>query len=224
MSGIALSPGSPIALADFGQRYRVVVKAGTHTITSTETVLVDAGSAPVFTTDLQPSTPVVSGDDVTLEVATVATTPVTYQWQRPANGTWSDLVGRTGKVLELKAVRDQGTAYRVVATAGSRSTTSTETTLVVSQRSTTVRVSNVVAKRGKKVAVTLRASEAGKATIVVRQGKKRWTRTVDVSAGRTVVKLDKAVKKPRKVNVKVTLTPTSVDHAPATATRTVRVR
>lgn len=212
-----------IGVADIGHRYRVVATAGTRTATSAATVLVDQEQGPVFTTDLPAVTQVASGDDVTLTVAATADSTVRYQWQRLAGQTWTDLTGRTGPALELSAVRADGTQYRVVATAASKSATSSATTLAVTRKGTTVRAA-AKPRRGKPLTLTVRSSQAGKATVVVVHGKKRITRTVTVAEGLTKVKLGKLARKGTKATVKVTVTPTSVDHAPASVSRTFRVR
>src|SRR5690606_37687678 len=52
---------------DIGNGFRAVVTVGKRELVSTETVLVDAGGAPVFTTDLPAAVTVRSGNALRLE-------------------------------------------------------------------------------------------------------------------------------------------------------------
>lgn len=204
-----------VSADEIGNRYRVVVTAGTREVTSVETELVDAGDAPVFTTDLPETRQVKSGNKLTLQVEAAADRRVTYQWQKLEGGTWSDMVGRTGPVLALNSVRTNGERYRVVATAGVHSSTSTVTTVRVVKKASNVRLPKRTLRQGKPARLTVRANQAGTLKVVVRQGGKKMVRTLQVRKGATKVTLGKLARNNRKVRVRLVLTPHNQDHAKA---------
>lgn len=224
-----------VGAADLGTRYRAVVSAGTRSVTSTVTELVEAGQAPVFRTDLPATVTVAAGGSTTLRAEAVALAPVGYQWQRQQNGTWTDLPGRTGPVLELSQVRGAATSYRVLATAGTRSTPSAASTVTPVATQGTVTITSTKLKQGKAAVVKVRSDVDGVVQVRVVRGKKVVTGTVLVTAGTTAtVRTDKLKParsakaqrkaKKQKARVQVTLTPLSSDVAPARAEVTTRVR
>src|SRR5690606_33609595 len=94
-----------VGLGDYGTAFRAVVTDGTKSVTSTESVLVDATPAIKFTTNLPATVKVTSGKDLTLRVQGNTDAEVRYQWQRLVGGGWVDLEGRTGPTLTLEKVR-----------------------------------------------------------------------------------------------------------------------
>ena len=214
-----------IAADEVGTAYRVVVTAGTQQVVSGATVLVDATRTPELRTDLPSVVKVTSGRSVRLQVALDAATPAMLQWQRKQGSTWVDLVGRTGTTLDLDAVRSGG-QYRVVATAGNRTTTSRATTVTVNRAASRVKVLKVVARKGRVVQVRVRANADGLATVKVVNGGKVQRKAVAVKAGRTVtVKLGKLAKKAKgRAAVTVRLDASGPDHLDARTTKSVRVK
>lgn len=93
----------------------------------------DLTPAPTITTDLSAETEVLPGERVSLHVQATGEGELTYRWQeRRPGGDWTDIDGATRTRLDLGRVigEDFGTSYRVVVTAGTKSTVSTATTLV----------------------------------------------------------------------------------------------
>lgn len=222
--GATLSLGR-VGTDEVGTAYRVVVTAVTQQVVSGATVLVDATRTPVLTTDLPGSVTVMSGGDVTLQVALDADTPADLQWQRNVNGEWLDLPGRTGATLVLESVRT-GADYRVVATAGAHTTTSGTATVVVAKQAADVRVMKVKARAGKKAVVRVRSSVDGVAQVTLKRGTKVLRKVVVVTAERPVaVRLGTLPRKGTgKAVVTVVVTPNGLDHAPSKASKKVVVK
>jgi hypothetical protein len=195
---------------DHGQK--AVVTAGTKSVTSVETALVDATGAITFTTNLPATAKVTSGEDLPLRVSAMADSSVTYQWQRLVGSSWVHLLGRTGSSLNLEEVRTPGTKYRVLATAGTRTATSSVTAVKVVKRDSRVRMLKSTLKAGQKPIIKLRGSVAGKATVKVSQGKKTWVKSVVITKGRTkTVRFSSALLRGgnSKATVSLVLNPTS---------------
>lgn len=225
-TGAALTLGRVIA-DDFGTAYRVVVTAGTKSVTSTETVLVDETAAPVFAKNLPATTTVSSGKDLTLRVKATSNGAVRYRWQQRAGGSWVDLTGRTGETLTLRQVRDDRRQYRAVATAGSHEVASAATTVRVRRQATSVRVGGASLKAGQRPVVRVRGSVAGTVRVRVTAGQRSWTTTAKVGRS-SARRITLASPLPRglkgRATVTVVLTPSSVDHAPSKVVKKVKVK
>lgn len=119
-----------------------------------------------------------------------------------------------------------GANYRVVARAGERVTTSTATTVVVTQHPSSVQIAGAKVRPGKQVVVTVRSSVDGVAEVAVKRGTKVLKKVVVVKADQSVAVRLGALPKKGKGNATVTVavTPAGLDHAPATVSKKVAVR
>jgi hypothetical protein len=170
-----------------------------------------------------------AGDDVRLSVSATAAKPLGYQWQRRSgNGAWTNLAGKRAATLDLRGVTpaENHRRYRVVVTAGSRSTVSREVSLKVALRASSVKIGSVTAKRGKAVKVKVRPSADGTVKVRVKQGRTTLTKVVRVKAGRTVtVTLPRLSKKASgRATVTVSLDAAGSLHADSSARTSVKVR
>ncbi|WP_114422269.1 fibronectin type III domain-containing protein [Nocardioides houyundeii] len=200
--------------------------------------VVEAGApAPVFE-DLTPH-PVITaapaaeisaavGDTVTLHVAVDSSVPVDYQWQRRAQGDWSDIVNQdeSSLVLEDVTARAGSFEYRVKVTAGSRTVFSAPTRLIITgpaagtptaqtphgaigtKQATQVGIRKARLQVGKKGMAWVRSTTDGTVKVTLQIGKKRVVRTTAVRAGDQVkVALGKIARKVvRKGGIRASVT------------------
>ncbi len=223
---------TPYQVGDVWDRFTVhKTDAGTKAVVEdgvTPPVLEQPDAAPVIAgqpKDVRAK----AGDTVRLSVSATATKPLTYQWQRRSGrGAWVDLTGQKGASLDLPRVTlaENSRRYRVVVTAGTRSTVSREVALKVTQRASSVRIGAVTAKRGKAVKVTVRPSVDGTVKVRVKLGRTTLTKVLKARGGRTTtVVLPRLSKKAAgRASVTVSLDAAGSVYADSSARTSVAVR
>jgi Tol biopolymer transport system component len=110
-----------VPLGDNGHQFHVVISNSTGSLTSNAATLTvnAAQAAPVFTT--QPvSASIIAGQSTQFTVAVTGAPAPTLQWQLSTDngGSWNDINGATGSVLEVlnAALANNGRQFRAVAT------------------------------------------------------------------------------------------------------------
>jgi hypothetical protein len=150
---------------------------------------------------------------------------LTYQWQRARKGSssWSDIENQDKRTLILEDVTaNTGRyTYRVQVTSGTKSVVSNTTSLIV-QGPSKVRVAKQSVRAGKKATVSVVATAAGKATVSVRVNGKTIKRTVTVKADRTTKVTLKKLSRKARGTAKITVKFTPADAAQFTASKAVR--
>ncbi|TPW76867.1 putative Ig domain-containing protein [Schumannella sp. 10F1B-5-1] len=128
-SGSATISGTPAAVA--GGVYTLVITAKAGSLTTTQTLTLTVGEAPVVTTN-PVSRSTTGGSSVAFTAAGSGYPEPSIQWQKRDGGSWSDLDGETDATLSFTATaEDDGTAYRAVFTNTHGSATTTAAELAV---------------------------------------------------------------------------------------------
>jgi hypothetical protein len=126
---------SPVAASDAGQ-YRVTVSNAAGQVTSA-TATLTVNLAPSITT--QPASMTVSaGQPASFSVAASGTAPLSYQWQKLVNGTWTNVGANSATFTISPAASTDAGSYRVIVSNSAGSVTSNTATLTVSTASTPV--------------------------------------------------------------------------------------
>jgi fibronectin type 3 domain-containing protein len=120
---------SSAASSDAGS-YRVTVSNSAGSVTS-NTVTLTVNVAPTITTQPNSQT-VTAGQSATFSVTAVGTAPLSYQWQKLVNGTWTNISGATSASFTISSAQasDAG-SYWVVVSNSAGSATSNSVSLTV---------------------------------------------------------------------------------------------